>query len=150
MGQVQRGPFHSPLKHKAVDAGMPDKHSYGEILKSSAFIGGSSVIVILIGTVRTKAMAILLGPTGVGLMGLYGSIIDLALSVAGAGIINVGVRQIAEAVGSEDTDRIARSVAVLRRASIALGIIGALLVAVLAGQISRLTFGTGEHTGAIA
>ena len=93
----------------------PEKHTYGQILKSSAMIGGSSVLNIGIGIVRTKAMALFLGPAGFGLMGLYGSIADLAQSIAGMGINSSGVRQIAEAVGSDDTQRISRTVAVLRR-----------------------------------
>ncbi len=90
-----------------------EKDSYGQILKSSALIGGSSAINIAIGIVRTKAMAVLLGPAGFGLMGVYGSIIDLAQSIAGMGINSSGVRQIAAATGSGDTNRIARTVVVL-------------------------------------
>ena len=78
----------------------PRQQSYGQILKSSALVGGSSVLNIGIGIVRTKAMAMLLGPAGFGLFGLYGSIADLTLTVAGMGINSSGVRQIAEAVGS--------------------------------------------------
>ena len=36
--------------------------SHGQILKSSALIGGSQVLVILVGIVRTKILAVLLGP----------------------------------------------------------------------------------------
>ena len=61
---------------------MAEKHSYGGILKSSALIGGSSMLNVAISIVRTKAMAVLLGPAGFGLMSLYGSIVDLALSMA--------------------------------------------------------------------
>jgi len=67
-----------------------DKHTYGRILKSSALIGGSSVLNIGIGILRTKAMAVLLGPAGFGLLGLYGSIIDLAVSIAGTSITGSG------------------------------------------------------------
>ena len=87
---------------------MPAKHSYGEILKSSALIGFSTLINLAIGIIRTKAMAAWLGPAGFGLMGLYSSIADLAQSIAGMGINVSGVRQIAEAVGAGDTERIAR------------------------------------------
>src|SRR6478672_6250576 len=74
----------------------PRAHSYGQILKSSALIGGSSAMNIVLGILRTKAMAVLLGPAGMGLMGLYGSIADLARTIAGMGINTSGVRQIAE------------------------------------------------------
>ena len=45
------------------------KHSYGQILRSSATIGGASIVNLAIGIVRTKAMALLLGPAGIGLIG---------------------------------------------------------------------------------
>jgi PST family polysaccharide transporter len=126
------------------------KQNYGQILKSSALIGGSSVLNIAIGIVRTKVMAILLGPAGFGLMSLYGSILDLALSIAGMGINNSGVRQIAEAAGSGDSQRIARTAAVLRRTAVVLGILGAILLAAFSPQVSTFTFGTEQHAGAVA
>ena len=126
------------------------KHSYGQILKSSALIGGSSVVNIAIGIVRTKAMAMLLDPAGFGLMGLYSSIADLAQSIAGMGVNSSGVRQIAEAVGSGNTKRIALTVVVLRRTSVFLGILGAALLVVFAKQTSTLTFGSDQHAATVA
>jgi enterobacterial common antigen flippase len=127
-----------------------EKHTYGQILKSSALIGGSSVINIAIGIVRTKAMAMLLGPAGFGLMGVYGSIANLTQSIAGMGINSSGVRQIAEAVGSGETERIARTAVVLRRTSVFLGILGAVLLVAFSRQVSTLTFGDDQHTAAVA
>src|ERR1700737_1450288 len=85
-----------------------EKGTYGQILKSSALVGGSSVLNIAIGIVRTKVMAVLLGPAGFGLFGLYGSITTLTQTLAGMGINSSGVRQIAEAAGSDDSERIAQ------------------------------------------
>jgi PST family polysaccharide transporter len=129
---------------------MAEKHTYGQILKSSAIIGGSSLINIAIGIVRTKAMAMLLGPSGIGLMGLYGSITDLTINIAGMGINSSGVRQIAEAVGSGDTERIARTAVVLRRISIFLGALGAIFLIGFAGPISTLTFDSNQYTTDVA
>jgi enterobacterial common antigen flippase len=127
-----------------------EKHSYSQILKSSALIGSSSVLNISIGIVRTKVMAWLLGPAGFGLFGLYGSIADLTQSIAGMGVNSSGVRQIAEAVGSANEARIAQTAALLRRTSIVLGVLGAALLILFCRQISSLTFGTSEHAGAVA
>ena len=132
----------------AQNAGT-DKHSYGQILKSSALVGGSSVLNVAIGIVRTKAMAVLLGPAGFGLAGLYSSVSDLGQNIAGMGINSSGVRQIAEAAGSDDAARIGRTTAVLRRTSILLGVLGAALLIVFARQVSALTFGSKEHAAAI-
>lgn len=124
--------------------------SYGQILKSSAWIGGASVITIGIGIVRTKAIAVILGPSGFGLMGLYGSIIDLALAAASMGIGNAGVRQIAESAASGDDTRIARTVLVLRSTAVVLGLLGVALLVALSHPLSALTFGSDDHAGAIA
>lgn len=134
---------------RAAQTATAEKHTYGQILKSSALVGGSSVVNIAIGIVRTKAMAVLLGPAGFGLFGLYGSIANLAQSIAGMGVNSSGVRQIAEAVGSDDTERIAQTTTVLRRTSILLGVLGAALLVVFSRQVSTLTFGSNQHAAAV-
>ena len=108
------------------------------------------MVVIAIGIIRTKVMAVLLGPAGFGLMALYTSIVEVAMSLAGMGVGSSGVRQIADANGSGDRARIANTITVLRRLSLWLGIGGGILVAALAPQISRLTFGSELQVAAVA
>ncbi|MEO6817577.1 MAG: hypothetical protein ABI177_12845, partial [Edaphobacter sp.] len=72
----------------AADLPLPEvppveRGTYGQILKSSALVGGSSVLNIIIGIVRTKIMALLLGPAGFGLLSVYGSIVTLTQTFAG-------------------------------------------------------------------
>ena len=139
-------PASNPMEPPATGGG----HSYGQILKSSALIGGSSVLNVAFGVIRSKAVAMLIGPAGFGLMGLYTSIATFAQSVAGMGINSSGVRQIAAAVGSGDAGRIAHTAAVLRRASVFLGLAGALLLVAISGPISKLTFGSGDRALPVA
>lgn len=124
--------------------------SYRQILKASALIGASSVVVIAIGVIRTKAVAILLGPTGIGLMGVLNSILDLAAGVAGLGLGSSGVRQIAESAADDDRERIARTAGVLVRLSLIAGIAGAIILAAVSNPVARLSFGGSEHWVAIA
>src|SRR4051794_36116453 len=98
-----------PPKEKAAEA---NPNTYGHILKSSALVGGSQALSIVVGIVRTKAMAMLLGPSGFGLFGLYGSICDLTQGIAGLGVNSSGVRQIAEACASGKQQSIANTAAV--------------------------------------
>src|SRR2546426_9836309 len=56
------------------------------ILGATALLGGSSVVSILVGLVSVKVWAVLLGPSGLGLLGLLQSFLDLAVLVAGMGI----------------------------------------------------------------
>jgi PST family polysaccharide transporter len=84
------------------------------------------------------------------LLGVYESISGLAQSLAGMGVNNSGVRQIAAAVGTGDQQRIARTVAVLRRTSLLLGVLGAALLVVFSAQMSTLTFGSAQNAGFVA
>jgi enterobacterial common antigen flippase len=136
--------------NQTVETAKHNKHTYGQILKSSAIIASSSMINIGIGIARTKAMAMLMGPSGVGLMGLYNSITDLAQSIAGMGINNSGVRQIAEAVGSDDNERIAMTAQVLQRTAFFLGLFGATILFGFSSQLSQLTFGDDRHANGVA
>jgi PST family polysaccharide transporter len=128
----------------------PAKSTHGEILKSSALIGSSAMLNIVFRVVRTKAIALILGPTGVGLFGLYSSLVDLTRCISGMGINSSGVRQIAEAVGTGETQRITRTVKTLRRVSFGCGFFGALLLLIFCRQASWLTFNDFQHSGAVA
>lgn len=134
---------------RALEPSTATGGTHRQILKSSALIGGSQLANIGIGIVRTKAMAVLLGPTGFGLFGLYSSVAQVIQSVAGMGVSSSGVRQIAASSASGDTEQIALTTVVLRRTSLVLGSLGALLMLCLAKQISVITFGTGQHATAI-
>jgi PST family polysaccharide transporter len=113
-------------------------------------VGGASAVTLLIGVIRTKALAVMLGPAGFGLFGAFLVIVDLVSGVAGIGINRSGVRQIAQSVGSGDSRRIAVTVTVLRRTAIVLGLAGGAILAVLATSVSKLSFGHDLHATAVA
>lgn len=124
--------------------------SFRSILKSSSLIGGASVINILIGMVQIKFVAVLLGPTGVGLLGMYAQLIALITTMTGMGIGNSGVRQVAEAVGSNDDEQIARTVITLRRTAWLTGGLGLLVMVVFCLPLSQMTFGTSDYSWSIS
>jgi len=124
--------------------------SYRAILHSTALIGGSSVIVMFFALVRMKVLAVLLGPAGVGLLALYSAVADIVVAVAGLGVSQSGVRQIAQAEGSGDRNRIAATVDTVERASLMLGLGGGLGLAILSIPAALLTFGSAEYALAVA
>lgn len=126
------------------------ENSYGQILKSSSVIGGAQGLNYLIGMVRTKMVAVLLGPSGMGLVSLYVSATGLVDTVCRLGIDSSGVREVAEAHGSGDQEKIARTVKTLRRMCWLTGILGWILTAALSYPLSVWTFGSGERAWAIA
>jgi PST family polysaccharide transporter len=132
------------------EAAAPARSSYGQILRSSALIGASSSVNVLFRVIRVKVMALLLGPTGVGLLGLYSSVSDLSYSLSCMGIDSSGVRQIAHAAGTGDEARLARTVYVMRRIMLFMGLLGAGLLVALAKPVSVVTFGSGDHAALVA
>jgi PST family polysaccharide transporter len=127
----------------------PANHSYRQILTSSALIGGSSLVTVLATIVRTKVLAVFLGPAGIGLMGLFTSLTGMVGTLAGMGITISGVRKIAEAVGTGEEVRVARTTQALRQVVLRLGLLGSVLLAAFSVPLSRLTFGTPDHAGQI-
>ena len=101
--------------------------------------------MLLIGMVRTKVLALLLGPSGVGLVGVYDSMMNLAKTISGLGVNSSGVKQIASAVGSGNEQTISMTVMTLRRVCLILGVAGALAIFLLRTPLSRLTFDNDDH-----
>ena len=133
------------LDHISPDKNESKNKSYRRILKSTSIIGGSSLITIFFRIIRTKVLALLLGPYGIGLIGIYESITSLASSIAGMGIGSSGVRQIAESNGTGDNEKISKTILCLRRIALFSGLSGLLLLFFLSGPVCRLTFGNSAH-----
>lgn len=126
-----------------------DASSYRRILKSSSIIGGASFLNILIGLVRTKVLAILLGPDGVGLFGLYKNLLTTVSTVATMGLDTVGTRQIAEANARGEE----RALTVARRAlfwgTIILASVGTVLMWAFRGPLARRVLGSSSHAAIV-
>lgn len=130
---------------------MNSEHkSYSRILKSSSLIGGAQGINMLIGMVRIKIVALLIGPVGIGLVETYRSIVQLVSAVSGLGLQSSAVRDIAVAVGNGDRQQIGRIVLTLRRMYWLTGGVGFLCVALLSKKLSLITFSNTDHIVEIA
>ncbi|HEU0124436.1 MAG TPA: O-antigen translocase [Bryobacteraceae bacterium] len=125
------------------------KSSYSQILKSTSLIGGASLVNIAIGIIRSKIVAMILGPSGMGLNSLFLSITNLSETVGGMGVNSSGVRQIAAAAASGDRNSVAKTAAVLRKTSLILGLVTAAFLVLASRQVSTLTFGNREQAAAI-
>lgn len=132
------------------DRGSNSMKSYTQILKSTFIMGGSSIFVTLLGIVRMKVIALILGPSGVGLTGIYTSVTSLVSTISGMGIRESGVQQIAGAYGTGDQAKMSRTVSTLRRTTLISGIVGSCLLLFMSGSITRLTFGNADHVPDIA
>ena len=113
-------------------------NSYRTILRSSSIMGAASVLNVLISLVRMKVVAVLLGPAGVGLIGLLGNLMQAASGVAAMGLGTVGVRQIADAHGNGRSEDVILARRALLWGTVVLALIGAATVYLLREPIARL------------
>ena len=107
------------------------------------------MINMFIGVVRTKAVAVLLGPVGVGLMSLFQSIVDMMRSVTDLGLGFSSVKDVAQAQATGDENRMAATRQVLMRWVWFAALLGTLLTIVFARPLGRWAFGNTEHTAGI-
>lgn len=116
------------------------------ILHSTSIIGGSSVITILLNIVRSKVIALLLGPSGTGLIGALQSSTSFIQSLSSLGIDNSAVRDIAQANIKGNDKRLSIVVKSLRKIVLLTGFLGLLLTIIFAQALSEFTFDTADYT----
>jgi O-antigen/teichoic acid export membrane protein len=120
--------------------------SYRQILKANSIFGGVQLFSIIITIVRSKVVAILLGPLGMGVSGLLLNTTGMIQSLTNFGLSTSAVKDIAQANESKNNARIAIVVQVLKRLVYFTGLTGMLLTFILAPILSDLTFGNDEYS----
>lgn len=119
--------------------------SYEQALKSTGIVGGAQFLTILITVVKTKIVALLLGPAGVGVLGLLQGIVDMIRNATGLGIHFSAVKDVAAANASRDGQRIGRTIRILRRWVWGTGLLGMTVAIALSIPLSRFSFGNAEY-----
>ena len=102
-------------------------------------IGSAQAINILISILRMKVLAVLLGPSGIGLLSIYSSLLGMVQQTAGLGMGSSGVREMASWRGDEAT--LSRVRRVLFAAHLLQGALAMLAVWLLRERIAIWLFG---------
>ena len=77
-----------------------EQTSYRRILWATSVVGGATLGALLIGLIRNKAIALIGGPSAVGLLGLFTAVVAMGASVSSLGLDTSAVRQL-----SQNTDK---------------------------------------------
>jgi PST family polysaccharide transporter len=130
----------------STDSKNEEIRSYKNIFKATTLFGGVQLYQILISVIRSKFVAVLLGTAGMGIQGLYQSTLSFIQSITSLGLSSSAVRDVSEANGSGDTDRISRTVTTLKRLVWFTGLFGMVAVMALSPVLSKATFGNYDYT----
>jgi len=123
-----------------------NQSAYRQIIKATSLFGGVQIIQIIIQVIRSKVIAVLLGPAGMGIAGLLNSTTNLIGGLTNFGLGTSAVKEIAAAASNDDQNRITKVITVLRRIVWITGTLGSLVTLALSPLLSRITFGNSEYT----
>jgi O-antigen/teichoic acid export membrane protein len=127
-----------------------DKFAYRHIMKATSIFGGVQVFQIIIGIVRLKFIAILLGPIGLGIASLLQGGISMIAGLTNFGLSVSAIKNISSAQSEGDEDKVGKVIAVFRRLVWATGLLGLIVTLALSSYLSELTFGNEDYKWAFA
>ena len=116
------------------------KNSYGHVLKYTGIFGGVQGLNILIGLVRNKLVALILGPAGMGLASLFNSLANFVSQATGLGISFGAVRHLSEIFDGGDNERILSFVKTVRAWSFMAALLGVAACVAAAPLLNMMAF----------
>lgn len=120
--------------------------NYAHILKYAGLFGGVQGLAILIGIIRNKLVALILGAEGMGLMALFNSTIRLLSDATSFGLSMSAVKQLSECYEKGDNDGMQHRIDVIRLWSGLTSLFGMAVCVILSPQLSRWVFDWGDHS----
>jgi len=123
-----------------------DQKSYRQIFKATSLFGGVQAFNIIISIIRSKIVAVLLGPAGMGIAELFTSTTGLVGEITNIGLGTSAIRDVAAANEGGDTYKVSRVVIVFRRLVWITGTLGAVVTLILSPLLSQLSFGNKNYT----
>lgn len=125
---------------------MSKQEQYRQIAKNTAVIGGAQIIQMLVMLIRTKFVAMLLGPYGMGVNTLILSAISTIQQLSSLGIYQSGVRDLSQANALENKVEIAKLRKSFGWLTLCCGILGGSICLILSPILSLVLFGDYSYT----
>ena len=122
-----------------------DRSGYRNSFGSTLLFSGVQIYQIIIKIVRSKFVAMLIGPEGMGITSLLHSTTDLVSSATNLGLSTSSVKSLSAAYTQGNQQKIAITIIVLRRLIFLTGLLGMLVCACLAPVWSQQSFGNDEY-----
>ena len=125
---------------------MGSSSNFKEGLKGTTLLGGVQVYKIIISVIRSKALAIFLGPTGVGVLGLLSSTVDFIYSLTNLGLGTSAIRDISQANQEGDINKLSFVSQVFKKIVWITGFFGVAICLFLSPMWSYISFKNYDYT----
>ncbi len=125
---------------------MVIEKNYKHIFKYTGLFGGIQGLNILVGLVRNKIIALLLGPMGLGLISIYNTASTLLQNSTNFGLQISGVRAISQAFDSGDVALTNHHIRILRTWSLFAALLGAIVCLLSSHWLSQWAFSSEDYT----
>lgn len=123
-----------------------DKSSYTKVLKSTTIFGGVQVLVIVFQILKSKAVAVLIGAAGMGILGLLTQTVTFLSAITNFGLESSAIKNISSAEASGDRNYLNKTIAVFQKLVFYTGALGFLTCLSLAPFLSSIVFKNNTHT----
>lgn len=121
-------------------------NGYRHILKYTSIFGSVQGLNILVGLIRNKLVAMLLGPSGMGLASLFNSVVNFISQATNFGISFSAIKHVSELFDSGDEAAIRHYVKVVRVWSLLTALVGMFVCIAFGPLLSDFSFLWGNHT----
>ena len=119
---------------------------YLHVLKYISLFGGVQGLNVLIGIIRNKIVALLLGPQGVGLISLFNSSIRLVSDSTNFGIAISAVRNLSSDYDNGEDERLQADIRIVRSWSLLTAVLGMVVCIALSPLLSHYSFSWNGYT----
>ena len=123
-----------------------DKGAYGHVLKYTGIFGGVQGLNVIVSLVRNKFVALLLGPSGMGLVTLFNTTVSFISQSTHFGISTSAVRHLSDYPDDDSHPQIIHFVKVVRAWALLTALLGMLVCIVIGPFLSSTTFAWGDHS----
>ncbi len=127
-----------------------DDQDIKKSLKATSLFGGVQVFSILISIIRNKIVAVLIGPTGIGIVELYNSTVNLIKSFSDFSLQVSAVRDVSIAYKSRDVCHFTRTVTIVYKMVWFTGLLGMVICLLGSPFWSKLAFDNYSYTWGFA
>ena len=123
-----------------------DKGAYGHVLKYTGIFGGVQGLNVIVSLVRNKFVALLLGPSGMGLVTLFNTTVSFISQSTHFGISTSAVRHLSDYPDDDSHPQIIHFVKVVRAWALLTALLGMFVCIVIGPFLSSTTFAWGDHS----